>query len=80
MRTTRIDERGRVTLPKKLREDLTLLPGDIVLVEKAQDGIVVRRVGSTKEIFQRLRGVITAENVVGKLDPMELKRLLRRSD
>jgi len=78
--TTRIDDRGRVTLPQELRDELALAPGDVVTVEKAADGVVLRRVRSKKELWQRLRGVITAKTAVGKLDPMELKRLFRASD
>ena len=80
MGTLRIDGRGRVTLPQDIREDLALLPGDPVLIEKAQDGIVVRRVRSKEDTSRRLRGIITAKNAVKKVDPMELKRLLHASD
>jgi len=80
MGITRIDGRGRVTLPQTIREDLALLPGDPVLVEKAQDGIVVRRVRSKKDASRSLRGIITAKNAVKRVDPMELKRLLHASD
>jgi len=76
----RIDERGRVTLPQNIREELALLPGDPVLIEKVQDGIVVRRVRSKKDTSHRLRGIINAKNAVKKVDPMELKRLLHASD
>ncbi len=80
MGITRLDGRGRVTLPQDLREELALSPGDPVSVEKTEDGVVVRRVRSKKEAFRRLRGIVTAKNATGKLNPMELKRLLRASD
>ncbi len=80
MGIVRIDERGRVTLPQDLREELALSPGDPVLVEKTEGGVVVRRVRSKKEVWRRLRGVITAKNAVARMDPMELKRLFRASD
>ena len=80
MGITRIDERGRVTLPQELRDELALSPGDPVLLEKTEAGILVRRTRSKKEVFQRLRGIVTARNAVGKVDPMELKRVLRASD
>jgi AbrB family looped-hinge helix DNA binding protein len=80
MGISRIDGRGRVTLPEKLRRELALHPGDPVLVEKAEESIVVRRVRSKKDVSRKLRGIITAENAVKKMEPMELKRLLHASD
>ena len=80
MGTSRIDDRGRVTLPQELRDALALAPGDVVTVEKAADGVVLRRMRSKKELWRKLRGVITEKNAVGKLDPLELKRLFRASD
>jgi AbrB family looped-hinge helix DNA binding protein len=80
MGTTRIDERGRVTLPQELREELALHPGDPVVVEKAEGGIVVRGLRSKKDASRMLRGIITAGNAVHKMDPMGLKRLLHAGD
>jgi len=80
MGIVRLDERGRVTLPQELREALALSPGDPVIVEKAEGGIVVRRVHSRKDAARKLRGIITAQNAVGTMDPLELKRLLHASD
>jgi AbrB family looped-hinge helix DNA binding protein len=76
MGITRIDARGRVTLPHDLREELALLPGDAVLVEKAEGGIVVRRFQSKKDASRKLRGIITAKNAVNEINPIELKKLL----
>ncbi len=80
MGRSRIDERGRVTLPQELRDELALAPGDDVTVEKSADGVVVRRIRSKKELWRKLRGVINEKNAVGEMDPMELKRLFRASD
>jgi len=80
MGITRIDGRGRITVPQELREELALLPGDPVLVEKAEGGIVVRRVHSKKDAARKMRGIITAKNAVTNIDPMDLKRLLHASD
>lgn len=77
---TRLDKRGRRTLAKKPREELAFAPGDPVWVEKSGDGVVVRRVVSGEEPFRKLRGIITVRNAVGKLNPMELKKLLRAND
>lgn len=80
MGKTRLDERGRVTVPQKLREELGLSPGDDVLVERAEEGVLVRRIHSKKATFRELRGIVTARNATADEDPMALKRLLRASD
>jgi AbrB family looped-hinge helix DNA binding protein len=80
MGITRIDGRGRLTLPQELREKLALLPGDPILVEMAEGGIVVRRLRSKEDASSRLRGIITTKNAVRKMEPMELKRLLHAGD
>lgn len=38
----RIQERGQVTLPKALREQVGLAPGDEVTIRVVDDGLVVR--------------------------------------
>lgn len=80
MGTARIDGRGRVTLPQEMREELALRPGDPVVVEKAEGGIVVRPMQSKSDAFRQLRGIITAKNAISEMDPMELKRLLHAGD
>jgi AbrB family looped-hinge helix DNA binding protein len=40
---TRIQERGQITLPKALREEVGLAPGDDVTITVAGDGLIVRR-------------------------------------
>ncbi|PSQ45957.1 AbrB family transcriptional regulator [Halobacteriales archaeon SW_7_68_16] len=42
--TTRITRKGQVTIPKKFREEFGLEPGDEVVWQTGDDGIVVRKV------------------------------------
>ena len=41
-RMARIQERGQITLPKALRDEVGLAPGDEVTITVAGDGLIVR--------------------------------------
>lgn len=75
MGKTRVDERGRVTLPGALREEMGLYPGKEVNVEKARKGVLIRPVVSKKAFIQSLEGCITEKNQAEKLDPLKLKKI-----
>lgn len=45
--STRITEKGQTTIPKELREKYNLEPGDEVVWEDTEDGIVLKRRTST---------------------------------
>ncbi len=75
MGKTRVDERGRVTLPGALREELGLYPGKEVNVERAGKGAFIRPVVSKKAFIQGLEGCVTEKNHAEKLDPLKLKNI-----
>jgi len=76
--TVRIDARGRVTIPRRFREDLSLAPGDPVHFERVEGGLIIRPLRSGRRILRRLRGVVTAKNAIAELDPMDLKHSVWR--
>jgi antitoxin PrlF len=39
----KVTEKGQVTIPKAIREELGIRPGDEVTFEKTEDGYVVRK-------------------------------------
>lgn len=41
--TTRITEKGQATIPKELRDKYSLEPGDEIVWEETDEGIVVRK-------------------------------------
>ncbi len=43
--TQKMGTKGQVVIPKELREQIGIGPGDDVAFEPVEDGIVVRRVG-----------------------------------
>ncbi len=69
----KVDERGRVTLPGALREEMGLYPGKEVNVERAGKGVLLKPVVSKKVFLQSLEGCITEKNQAEKLEPLKLK-------
>jgi len=42
LRTVRVRQNGQITIPKRLREMFDLKKGDILLVERREDGILIQ--------------------------------------
>lgn len=55
--TYRVGPKGQVVLPKALRDELGIRPGDEVDVTRQDDGLVVRRARPGSRLFRRLAGV-----------------------
>jgi len=54
-----IDDKGRLTLPAKLRESLNIKPGDRLTIKINQDNIItLQKKPSKGEIFEKLVGCI----------------------
>lgn len=54
-----IDDRGRLTLPSKIRDSLNIKPGDRLTIKINQDNkITLQKNPSKKEIFENLVGCI----------------------
>lgn len=56
--TSKMDKRGRVLVPKELREAHGLTPGSPVIVEAVQDGVRIRPALPKTEALDRLAGAI----------------------
>lgn len=52
--TYRVGPKGQVVLPKALRDELGIRPGDEVDVTRQDDGLVVRRARAGSRLFRRL--------------------------
>ncbi|MET0627499.1 MAG: AbrB/MazE/SpoVT family DNA-binding domain-containing protein [Acidimicrobiia bacterium] len=55
----RVSEKGQVTIPKELRDELGIASGTEVLFERADDTIVIRKVAGAsrgQRLVDRLRG------------------------
>jgi len=72
-----VDEKGRVTLPKSIRERLGIEAGDRVVMHVEADRIVVRsEPGVSREAFiETMQGCVTEETQASDapaVDPLEL--------
>lgn len=70
-----IDEKGRVTIPKEVREALGLEPGVDVRIGVEGDRIVIRPRVSREEFIEAMEGCITEETArddAPDIDPLEL--------
>jgi AbrB family looped-hinge helix DNA binding protein len=56
--TVTVDERGRILIPKELRDAHGLSPGSPVIIEPTEHGIELRPALPKEEAMRRLRGVI----------------------
>lgn len=51
--THRVGPKGQVVIPKELRDELGILPGDLVDFERVEGGVVVHRVPSPRQLMGR---------------------------
>lgn len=75
----RIDEKGRLTLPKDVRERLGLEPGDSVEVTSTAGRVVLRPEGTVNRssFVEAFEGWITEDRRSDRaedVDPLDLKR------
>ncbi|MFA4927624.1 MAG: AbrB/MazE/SpoVT family DNA-binding domain-containing protein [Patulibacter sp.] len=52
--TYRVGPKGQVVLPKALRDELGILPGDQVDVARQGDGLLVRRARAGSRLYRQL--------------------------
>ncbi len=74
MGTDEIDERGRITIPKELREKMGLKPKSRVRITAGKNGVKIERAIDLSEFMTKLRGCITVKN---DIDPLRLKEIWR---
>ncbi len=53
-----IDERGRFTIPARIREKLKIKPSDKLIIINTSEGILLRKKPSKELIFKELVGCI----------------------
>jgi len=58
MKTYQVTRKLQVTIPKKIAEKIGIKPGDSVILEEGEDGIVIKKVREGKEKPEELISVI----------------------
>ncbi len=71
MGITSIDKRGRVVIPKELRENLGLKPDQSLVIEPRAKEIVLRPALKVEEFIVELKGCIRGSRV----EPVKLKEI-----
>ena len=71
MGITTIDERGRVVIPKELREKLGLKPEQKIILELRGDELILKPALSVEDFIVELKGCIHGS----RIKPEELKRI-----
>lgn len=66
-----IEERGRVLIPKSLRDELKLKAGQKLLVERRDSEIILKPTVNLKRFSSELRGCIKKS----KIKPEEIKQI-----
>lgn len=61
--THKVGAKGQVVLPKELRDDLGIVPGDEVMFDKAEGEIRVRKAKSKRELLDELTGSLPPSDV-----------------
>lgn len=61
----RVTTKGQVTIPKPIRDELGLQPGDEVTFEETDEGIVIRKAVSENR-FEKWRGAADSDQTVAE--------------
>ncbi|MFC7076844.1 AbrB/MazE/SpoVT family DNA-binding domain-containing protein [Haloarcula halophila] len=72
----RIDRKGRITIPKSIRDRLNIDPGEQVDIDIEDEAVVIRPQISREEFIQTMQGCIddeTRRESAGTLTPEDIK-------
>jgi AbrB family looped-hinge helix DNA binding protein len=70
-----IDEKGRIAIPKRLRERLDLKEGSRVKLVSENGRIVIMKPVSPDEFIREMEGFVKEGSPVQKADPLKLKEI-----
>jgi AbrB family looped-hinge helix DNA binding protein len=69
-KTSRVTERGQITIPKSLRTRYGIRPGQEVLFEEHEEGLLIRKVvqdDPLQVLLGRVRGGIDVDRYLGQM-------------
>lgn len=76
--THKVGPKGQVVLPKDMRDELGIAPGDEVMFDRSDDRIVVRKARTKDEILNELQGCMAGSALLE--DYMKEKQLDRERE
>ena len=68
-----MDEEGRVKIPKEMLDELSLRPGQVLVLEISHKGLLLKPSVGVEEFILELRGCVKSSRV----KPAELKHIWR---
>jgi len=68
-----LDEAGRVKIPKEILDELSLRPGQVLVLEISHEGLLLKPSVGVDEFISELRGCVKSS----KVKPAELKHIWR---
>ncbi len=69
-----LDEKGRIVLPKSLREKLGLKKGDRLIFTLIEDGIFIKKAKNPEKVLEEVLGDLTFDRSVRKISEREAMR------
>jgi len=72
---TVIDDKGRIAIPKRLREELDLREGSKVKLLSEDGKIVIMKPMTPNEFIREMEGFIKEGSTVQKANPLKLKEI-----
>jgi len=73
MEEVTIDDRGRILIPKEIRDALGLHPGSSARLEMGKDRLIITPPVSQEKFIKEMEGFITEGDA--KVDPLKLKEI-----
>ncbi len=70
-----VDDKGRILLPKKIRESMELGSGRKVRLSVEGKRLIISAPVSPDEFVEEMRGFIKEGSVITRKNPIELKRI-----
>jgi len=76
---SKVDEKGRIIVPKSLRTELGLVQGAEVEVRLEKARLVVSKVVDPLDFIQDMEGFVRDDSALPLVDPLSLKRIWEKA-
>jgi AbrB family looped-hinge helix DNA binding protein len=79
MTTTVVDDKGRIVVPKQLRNEMRISEGSRVSVQIEKEKLVVSRAVDPEEFITEMEGFVRKGSRVPLVDPLSLRRIWEKA-